>query len=541
MAKAQAKTLGSGKDWWRGSVTYQIYPRSFMDSNADGIGDLKGITEKLDHVASLGVDAIWLSPIFTSPMKDMGYDVSDYTDIDPTFGTMEDFDALIAKAHSLGLKVIIDQVLSHSSDEHPFFTESRSSRDNPKADWYVWADPKHDGSPPNNWQAIFGGGAWEWEPRRKQYYFHNFLKSQPDWNVHNPDVQDWLLSTMRFWLERGVDGFRLDTVNFYMHDKLLRDNPANFLPWAQQAFRPYDMQYCLFSKNQPENLGFVERIRALLDEFDARAAVGEVGDSHHSIELMGQYTSGKRLHMAYSFEMLGPNFNPEHFRSRIQEFWRKAPEGWPCWAFSNHDVPRHVGRWMGHAADRDDLARQAAAMLLSFNGSICLYQGEELGQVDTELEFHELTDPEAINFYPVTKGRDGCRTPMVWDHNARNGGFSEAATTWLPVKAPQQARAVNTQGDDGSVLNFYRKMLALRRANADLHHGEQVFLDLPDPILGYTRGAGVVCLFNLSAEPAECSISASLDPLLAQGAVQNAGKVTLEPNGFLIGRKIAGK
>jgi alpha-glucosidase len=537
MTKAQAKIPTLGKEWWRGSVTYQIYPRSFMDANGDGIGDLKGITEKLDHVAGLGVDAIWLSPIFTSPMKDMGYDVSDYTDIDPTFGTMDDFDALIAKAHKLGLKVIIDQVLSHSSDEHPFFTESRSSRDNPKADWYVWADPKHDGTPPNNWQAIFGGGAWEWEPRRKQYYFHNFLKSQPDWNVHNPEVQDWLLSTMRFWLERGVDGFRLDTVNFYMHDKLLRDNPANFLPWAQQAFRPYDMQYCLFSKNQPENLAFVERIRALLDAFDARATVGEVGDSHHSIELMGQYTSGKRLHMAYSFEMLGPNFSPAHFRSRIEEFWRKAPEGWPCWAFSNHDVPRHVGRWLSHAVDRDDLARQAAAMLLSFKGSICLYQGEELGQVDTELEFHELTDPEAINFYPVTKGRDGCRTPMVWDHNAPNGGFSTAAKTWLPVKAPQQARAVNIHGDDGSVLNFYRKMLALRRSNDDLRDGDQVFLDLPDPILGFTRGAGVVCLFNLSAEPAECSISDTLTPILAQGATQNVGKVQFAPNGFLIGRK----
>lgn len=532
--------MAQAKEWWRGSVTYQIYPRSFMDANGDGIGDLKGITEKLDHVASLGVDAIWLSPIFTSPMKDMGYDVSDYTDIDPTFGTMDDFDALIAKAHSLGLKVIIDQVLSHSSDQHPFFTESRSSRDNPKADWYVWADPKHDGSPPNNWQAIFGGGAWEWDPRRKQYYFHNFLKEQPDLNVHNPEVQDWLLSTMRFWLERGVDGFRLDTVNFYMHDKLLRDNPANFLPWAQQAFRPYDMQYCLFSKNQPENLLFIERLRALLDEFDARTTVGEVGDSHHSIELMGQYTSGKRLHMAYSFEMLGPNFSPEHFRSRIEEFWRKAPNGWPCWAFSNHDVPRHVGRWTPHCVDQNDLARQAAAMLLSFQGSICLYQGEELGQVDTELEFHELTDPEAINFYPVTKGRDGCRTPMVWDHNAPNGGFSTAAKTWLPVKAPQQARAVNTQGDDGSVLNFYRQMLALRRAEAALHSGSQTFLDLPDPILGYERGEDIVCLFNLSAKEAACDIAGTLTPLLSQGASVSKGKVTMGPNGFVIARRKKG-
>ena len=215
-------------DWWRGAVIYQIYPRSFQDSNGDGIGDLRGITERLPYVADLGVDAIWLSPIFTSPMADMGYDVSDYTDIDPIFGSLADFDAMVARAHELGLKVIIDQVLSHSSIEHPFFKESRSSRDNPKADWYVWADPKHDGSPPNNWLSVFGGRAWAWEPRRHQYYLHNFLAEQPDFNFHNLEVQDWLLSTMRFWLERGVDGFRLDTVNFYFHDKLLRDDPADF-------------------------------------------------------------------------------------------------------------------------------------------------------------------------------------------------------------------------------------------------------------------------------------------------------------------------
>lgn len=525
-----------GQDWWRGSVTYQIYPRSFMDANGDGIGDLVGITERLEHVASLGVDAIWLSPVFASPMKDMGYDVSDYTDIDPSFGTMADFDALIAKAHSLGLKVIIDQVISHASDQHQFFRESRASRDNPKADWFVWANPKHDGSPPNNWQAIFGGPAWEWDARRKQYYLHNFLREQPDWNIHNPDVQDYLLETMRFWLERGVDGFRLDTVNYYMHDKLLRDNPANFLPWGQTAFRPYDMQYCLFSKNQPENLAFVERIRSLLDEFDSRAAVGEVGDSHHSIELMGQYTSGKRLQMAYSFEMLGPNFNPEHFRSRIEEFFRKAPDGWPCWAFSNHDVPRHVGRWLPHAQDSVDLARQAAALLLAFKGSICLYQGEELGQTDTVLDFHELTDPEGINFWPDHKGRDGCRTPMVWEASAPNAGFSLSNKTWLPVKPPQAARAVDTQSEPDSVLNFYRQMLALRRSEADLHAGDMVFLDLPDPILGFTRGEGTICLYNLSADAAECDMEEILTPLLSQGASLEVGKITFAANGFVIAR-----
>jgi len=307
-------------DWWRGSVTYQIYPRSFQDSNGDGIGDLKGITERLGYVADLGVDAIWLSPIFVSPMADMGDDVADYTDIDPIFGSLADFDAMVARAHELGLKVIIDQVLSHSSNQHPFFKESRASRDNPKSDWYVWADPKHDGSPPNNWISIFGGPAWAWDTRRKQYYFHNFLVEQPDFNFHNPAVQDWLLGTMRFWLDRGVDGFRLDTVNFYFHDKLLRDDPADYRTKPEAPANPYEMQYHIFSKNQPENLVFLERMRKLLDEYEARAMVGEVGESHHPIRMMGEYTSGKRLQKAYSFEMLGAAFPAAHFRGQPEAF-----------------------------------------------------------------------------------------------------------------------------------------------------------------------------------------------------------------------------
>lgn len=525
-----------GDDWWRGSVTYQIYPRSYMDADGDGVGDLKGIISRLEYVASLGVDAIWLSPIFESPMADMGYDVSDYTAIDPMFGTMEDFDELVTKAHEHGLKVIIDQVISHSSDQHPFFKKSRKSRNNDKSDWYVWADPKPDGNPPNNWLAIFGGSCWEWDTRRKQYYFHNFLKEQPDWNFHNPEVQDYLLDTMKFWLDRGVDGFRLDTVNFYFHDKLLRDNPANPQPWAQEAVRPFEMQYTLFSKNQPENVAFLERMRDLLDRYEGRAMVGEVGDSHHAIELMGQYTSSNRLHMAYSFEMLGPNFSPEHFRERLENFFNGAPEGWPCWAFSNHDVPRHVGRWMKQAVDQDALAKQAAALLLSFEGSICLYQGEELGQVDTELTFEELTDPDGINFWPEHKGRDGCRTPMVWEADAPNGGFSDAAKTWLPVKEPQLARAVSVQGM-GSVREFYRNMLALRRSEEDLRLGRTEFIDLPNPVLGFRRGDRYVCVFNLSADPVTVTLPEEVFLSIAQGAEVNGKDLTLSGNGFVIGQR----
>ncbi len=524
------------RDWWRGSVTYQIYPRSFMDSNGDGIGDIKGITERLDHVASLGVDAIWLSPVFTSPMADMGYDVSNYRDIDPIFGSMADFDAMMEKAHSLGLKVIIDQVLSHASHEHPYFEASRQSRDNPKADWFVWADPNPDGTPPNNWLAIFGGSSWEWDTRRRQYYFHNFLKEQPDWNFHNPAVQDYLLDCVRFWLDRGVDGFRLDTVNFYFHDQMLRDNAANPSPWAQDALRPFEMQYTLFSKNRPENIAFLERLRALLDEYDGRAMVGEVGDSHHSIELMGEYTSGKRLHMAYSFEMLGPDFSPKHFRSCIERFFKDAPNGWPCWAFSNHDVPRHASRWLENAVDQDSLAKQCAALLLAFEGSICIYQGEELGQTDTVLKFEELTDPEGINFWPEKTGRDGCRTPMVWEKDAPNGGFSAANRTWLPVKEPQRARAVSTQGDD-SVLAFYREMLTLRRGNSDLLKGNTVFLDLPDPVLGFTRGDKMVCIYNLSATEEPVELPCAINPVIQQSCEIKGKKAILGGNGFIIGQK----
>ncbi|MEM9349001.1 MAG: alpha-glucosidase [Pseudomonadota bacterium] len=509
-----------------------------MDATGNGIGDLKGITEKLDHVASLGVDAIWLSPVFTSPMKDMGYDVSNYTDIDPLFGTLDDFDQLLARAHDLGLKVIIDQVISHASDQHAYFTESRQSRDNDKADWFVWADPNLDGTPPNNWQSIFGGPAWTWDARRKQYYMHNFLSTQPDWNFHNPEVQDYLLSTMRFWLERGVDGFRLDTVNFYFHDALLRNNPANYFDWGPTASRPFDMQYALFSKSQPENLAFLERLRALLDEYEARATVGEVGDTHKSIELMGQYTSGKRLNMAYSFELLGDTYTPDHFRERIQAFFEGAPEGWPCWAFSNHDVPRHAGRFLPHGASLDAIAKQSAALLLTFQGSVCLYQGEELGLVDTELAFEELTDVQGIAFWPEPVGRDNNRTPIPWAKDAPNGGFSLANSTWLPVKQPAKDRAVDVQQDDAdSVLNFYRQLLKLRSSSEDLRTGAQRFLGLPDPVIGYERGEAFVCVFNLSKSPVSVEMTSDLEPEIAVNAKSNKNRLDLGANGFIIGRK----
>ncbi|MDQ1901735.1 alpha glucosidase [Paracoccus sp. WLY502] len=520
-------------EWWRDAVIYQIYPRSFQDSDGDGIGDLPGITRRLDHVASLGVDAIWLSPIFTSPMKDMGYDVSDYCDIDPLFGTLADFDALVARAHELGLKVIIDQVLSHSSDRHPWFAESRTSRDNDKADWYVWADPNPDGTPPNNWPSVFGGPAWEWEPQRRQYYLHNFLIEQPDLNLWNRDVQDALLGTMRFWLDRGVDGFRLDTVNFYFHDARLRNNPPNPDSTAPDT---YNMQRHLYSKNRPENIAFLKRMRKLTDEYDARMMVGEVGEGGDtSIRIMAEYTAGSdRLHMCYSFEMLSHDFTARHFRHTIEGVHNSAPDTHACWSFSNHDVFRHVTRWLPYAESPQALARQAAAMLLSFPGTICLYQGEELGQTETELVYDELTDPPALRFWPEIKGRDGCRTPMVWD-DSPNAGFS-VAKPWLPVKEHQAARHVAGQkGDNDSVLSAYRATLAFRKAQMPLRRGETSFLDLPEPILAFHRGIGgeaLTCVFNLSPDAATLTLSDKAALVGPSRASLSGTVLDLPPNGF---------
>lgn len=522
-------------EWWRGAVIYQIYPRSFQDSTGNGLGDLPGIRARLDHVARLGADAIWLSPIFTSPMADMGYDVSDYRDIDPRFGTLADFDALVARAHELGLKVIIDQVLSHSSDKHPWFANSKAR--GAKADWYVWADAQPDGSPPNNWQSVFGGASWEWAPERGQYYLHNFLISQPDLNLRNPEVQAEMLEVLRFWLARGVDGFRLDTVNYYMHDADLRDNPAMAPdPERWPPISTYDMQDHAYDKNRPENIDFLRKMRAVLDEYEGRCLVGEVGDApHRALDIMRAYTSGgDKLHMAYSFDMLGPKFTPAHFRSRIEGFFAEAPDGWPSWSFSNHDVNRHVTRWAEHGTP-DAVARLAIAMLASFEGTIGLYQGEELGLSETELLYEELTDPPGLRFWPENKGRDGCRTPMVWDGSA-HAGFS-TGKPWLPVKPPQAARNVAAlEADPTSVLHHYRTVLAFRKASPALREGRTEFLDTPAPVLAFTRkaaGETLTCLFNLGPGPVAlpAPLGTSVGPVLAAEVVE--GTVTLGPNGAI--------
>ncbi|MEM1364606.1 MAG: alpha-glucosidase [Pseudomonadota bacterium] len=522
-------------EWWRSAIIYQVYPRSYQDSTGDGVGDLNGITRRLPHIAELGADCIWLSPIFESPQADMGYDVSDYLAVDPLFGDLEAFKTLIDTAHELGLKVIVDQVLSHTSDQHDWFKLSRTSRDNEKADWYVWADPLPDGSPPTNWHSHFGGPAWEFDPQRGQYYLHNFLASQPDLNFHNLDVVDAILETCRFWLDQGLDGFRLDTVNYYFHDKQLRSNPPAQAAPQVMATDLYGMQNNIYNKTRPENLRFLERLRALTDQYEDIMMVGEVGEmGRRSIEIMAEYTAGTgRLHMAYSFAMLGPDFNADHFQNCIEGFQRGAPDGHPYWSFSNHDVPRQVSRWAEHAVSEDAMARLACAMLMSFEGTIGIYQGEELGQTETEMEFHELTDPPAIRFWPAVKGRDGCRTPMVWAKDEPNAGFSEG-TPWLPVKAPQAANAVDQQAE-GSIFEFYKATIAHRKASPALMRGSTKFFGLNEPILAFTRSAEdqkLVCVFNLSAKEQTVKVKGDAEINYSNSAVLEDGELTLGGNGF---------
>ncbi len=504
----------AGADWWRGAVIYQVYPRSFQDTDANGLGDIKGITRRLPHIAALGVDAIWLAPFFTSPMADMGYDVADYCDVDPIFGTLADFDEMMAAAHELGLKVIIDQVISHTSDRHPWFVESRTSRDNPKADWYVWADPKPDGTAPNNWLSIFGGPGWEWDGVRRQYYQHNFLTSQPDLNFHNPEVQDAVLAAVKFWLDRGVDGFRLDTVNYYFCDRELRDNPPALVATGgldAPESNPYGMQNHLYDKTQPENIGFLKRFRALLDQYEDRTTVGEVGDGARSLQTVAAYTSGgDKLHMCYTFDLLGPDFTPAHFRRCVSDFQDNVVDGWVCWAFSNHDVQRHVSRFAETEEEQPRVAKLAISLLSVLRGSICLYQGEELGLPEAELAFEDLRDPYGIRFWPAFKGRDGCRTPMPWEANRAHAGFTTAEKSWLPVPYQHAALAVDKQeADQHSVLHHYRQTLAFRAEHAALRDGDMTFLDTEEDVLAFTRSKGdetLLFVFNLSRKPVKVAL-----------------------------------
>ncbi len=517
------KTITKSSEWWRGGVIYQIYPRSFLDTNADGIGDLPGITKRLEYIASLGVDSVWISPFFKSPMKDFGYDVSDMTDIDPMFGVMKDFEQLVAKAKSLGLKVMIDLVLSHTSDQHPWFIKSRANRDNAKADWYVWADPKMDGTPPNNWLSIFGGSAWEWDTRRRQYYLHNFLTCQPDLNFHNPDVCKALLEVAEFWLKKGVQGFRLDTVNFYYCDRELRDNPPNEGPPLDNVpeSNPYSMQTHIYDITRPENLSFLEEFRQLLDRYPDTAAVGEMG-AEKSYLLIPQYTErDKRLHMVYTFRFLNEHFSVSYFREYIELLEAHLGDGWPCFAFSNHDVMRAVERWnRHHPAHQNDFSHLLLALLCSLRGSVCLYQGEELGLPEAVIPFEKLQDPYGIRFWPEFKGRDGCRTPMPWESGAHVAGFT-GGEPWLPVPDEHRIRAVDVQEHQpDSLLHHFRAFLHWRKTHPALQTGSIRFIDAAEEVLAFIREGEdetLFCAFNLGIEERVFLVDGSWQPLAKIG------------------------
>ncbi len=520
--------------WWKGAAIYQIYPRSFMDTNGDGIGDLKGITQQLDHVASLGVDAIWISPFFTSPMADFGYDVADYCDVDPIFGTLADFDELLARAHALGLRVTIDLVFSHTSDQHAWFKESRQRREGEKADWYVWADAKADGSPPSNWQSVFGGPAWTWDARRSQYYLHNFLASQPQLNCHSLQVQDALLDAARFWLDRGVDGFRLDALNFSMHDPLLRDNPP-VSGSNQPPTRPFDFQEQLYNQSHPDIPLFLERIRTLTDSYGAIFTVAEVGGKSASSE-MKLFTQGStRLNSAYGFDFLyASTLSPELVTKALGQWPNSEDDGWPSWAFENHDAPRALSRWCTHD-DQPSFARFKMALLAALRGNIILYQGEELGLTQVDVPFEKLKDPEAIANWPLTLSRDGARTPVPWNAGANEGGFT-TAEPWLPLGADNLARAVDQQElDHNSLLHFTRAMLAMRRNHPALQQGDVQHCEVQGAVLRLERkhgGEHIRCLFNFS------DMAISLTSEMTQGdvlvAVNGANPRSLPGFGVLI-------
>jgi alpha-glucosidase len=488
--------------WWPGAVIYQIYPRSFQDTSGDGVGDLNGIVERLDHLAELGVDAVWISPFVRSPMRDFGYDVSDYCDVDPMFGTLDDFRRLVREAHDRGLKVLMDQVLSHTSSDHPWFAESRAARDGPRSDWYVWADPRPDGGPPNNWLSVFGGAAWQWDPRRRQYYLHHFLRDQPDLNYHCPAVREAMLDVCRFWLGMGVDGFRLDVCAFYFHDAQLRDNPPNDAPQQGRSFsfNPYAMQRHVHDIAQPENLGFLETLRALCEQHDA-VLLGELHESN-GVRLHRDYTAPGRLHLAYGYWLLGAeSIGAADLRALVEALGHGGEDGWPAWALDNHDFVRTPTR-----LSRPDAPMALTAALVCLRGAFCLYQGAELGLPEAKVPFERIMDPYGREFYPAYPGRDGARTPMPWRDDDEHCGFS-AVEPWLPIPPEHRELNVETQNSvAGSTLARMRRFLNWRRDRAELRRGSLELLDAPEPLFAFVRRLGdqaLLCVFNVGDEPVD--------------------------------------
>ena len=490
--------------WWKTGVIYQIYPRSFKDTTGNGVGDLRGVIEKLDYLGdTLGVDALWLSPFYPSPMADFGYDVSDYTDVHPLFGDLPTFDELVAKAHARGLRVIIDVVPNHTSEAHPWFVASRASRRNPRRDWYVWRDPAPDGGPPNNWLSVFGGPAWEYDETTGQYYLHSFLKEQPDLNWRNPEVRRAMFDVFRFWLERDVDGFRIDVAHFIMKDPLERDNPPNPRPGEyHKDMGAYDTQLHLYDKGHEDVHEVFRELRRLLDDYSRdreRFAVGEIHlyDWDAWVRYYGENLD--ELHMPFNFALLRPPWEARAFRAVVDGLEAALPEGaWPNYVLGNHDETRPATRY-GRAQ-----SRVAAVLLLTLRGTPTLYYGDELGLEEVAIPPEKQQDPWGLRVPGL--GRDGCRTPMPWDAS-HAAGFTTADEPWLPLNPDYETVNVAAErADPRSMLALYRRLLALRKNTRALHAGDYRPLDdAPPQCFAYLRQAEdetVMVALNFSAEPA---------------------------------------
>jgi glycosidase len=511
----------TGRSWWREAVVYQIYPRSFMDASGDGVGDLAGIVERLDHVKDLGADAMWLSPFYPSPMADFGYDVSDYTGVDPLFGTLDDFDRVMDKARRLDLKVIVDLVPNHTSDQHPWFIESRSSRDAARRDWYVWADGPE---PPNNWLSVFGGSAWEWDEQTGQYYLHSFLKEQPDLNWRNPAVEEAMLGVMRWWLDRGVDGFRIDVAHFMMKDPDLRDNPVIESTEVDHDFKDlgeYDLQEHLHDKGHPDVHRIFRSMRRVLDEYTPeRVSLGEI-HVWDIDEWASYYGSGDELHMPFNFSLLYPHWDASTIRDIVDRYDAVCVgDRWPNWVIGNHDEERVATRFGASAA------RAAAVLLLTLRGTPTIYYGDEIGMPETPVPPDRRVDPWGLRVEGL--GRDGCRTPMQWD--ASPGAGFTSGEPWLPMGVDAATRNVATQVDDpSSMWSLYRSLLSYRRSRGALRSGDYRSFDAGDGVFGYHR--------TIQGEPAVTVVVAFNTPRMAE---VGPGRIVISSAGDRIGEVVDG-
>lgn len=486
--------------WWQHGIVYQVYPRSFQDSNADGIGDIEGICRRLDYLQWLGVDALWLSPIYPSPMADFGYDIADYRGIDPLFGMMEDFDRLLHEAHRRGLKLILDFVPNHSSDQHPWFQESRASRDNPRRDWYIWRDPAPDGGPPNNWLANFGGSAWEFDEATGQYYYHAFLPEQPDLNWRNPDVRAAMCDTLRFWLDKGVDGFRVDVIWHLMKDPQFRDNPVN------PAWTPdqpgIDRLLQLHSADHPDIHDVVAQLREVIDSYPDRVLIGEIYlPLERLVAFYGKALEG--VHLPFNFQLIFAEWNPPEIARTISEYESALPAGgWPNWVLSNHDQKRIASR-----IGQPD-ARLAAMLLLTLRGTPTLYYGDELGLENVFIPPGRVQDPWEKREPGHGFGRDPARTPMPWSPDAQ-AGFS-TTRPWLPINDDYRERNVERlMADPTSILTLYRRLIALRRCEAALHAGKWILHAASESLLIYERSDGerrLLVALNFADEPTRAEL-----------------------------------